>query len=102
MIIQATKNQFDLFDENGIYAKVRVDIINNQYASFHSENLRWSHNIAKSMKKDWEWLKNWCREKGIIELVASNSDIGDKRWPKYIRLFGFPEPQLVSVSKQEL
>jgi len=114
MIIQATEKPkgyftklpdhylwFDLFDEHGTYAYVGIEIID-IWASFHTHIIRWSHCIAKSLKLDWEELVFLCKEKGVKIAVASNEDMNDTRWPKFIKLFGFPEPQTVLISKQEL
>lgn len=101
MIIETSENEFEGFDEDGPYVKVKIDMIP-PWASFHSEHIRWNHKVARSMIEDWKKIKSICKSRGVKELIATNANVNDKRWPKYIRLFGFKEPTLVSVSKQEI
>jgi len=83
------------------YAYIAIEVIG-AFASAHTEMVKWSHNIAKTMKTDWEEIKSICRSLGVKEVVASNNDVNDKRWPKFIRLFGFDEPKPILVSRQEI
>lgn len=114
MIIQATEKPsgyfeklpdhylwFNLFDENGTYAYIGIEVID-KWASFHTHITRWSHGIAKSLKMDWKELVLICKKLGATVAIASNDDMNDTRWPKFIKLFGFPKPQPVLISKQEI
>jgi hypothetical protein len=92
---------FEFTYKNDPYAYVAIEVIG-AFASAHTEMVRWSHNIAKTMKADWEEIKNICRSLGVKEVAATNNDINDKRWPKFIRLFGFDEPKPILVSRQEI
>jgi len=83
------------------YAYIAIEVIGT-FASAHTEMMKWSHNIAKTMRTDWEEIKSICRSLGVKEVVASNNDVNDKRWPKFIRLFGFDEPNPILVSRQEI
>ena len=90
-----------LWDNKGTYGYCGVEIIP-PWASIHTEITRWSHKIARSLKEDWKEIKEMCIREGATQAIASNDDIEYDRWPKFIRLFGFPEPQPVLMSKQEL
>jgi hypothetical protein len=93
---------FDFCNEDGTYAYVGVEIIS-IWASFHTEVIRWNHNIAKIFKKDWGNLKILAKSRGAKIAIASNENVDDiKRWTKFIKLFGFPKPKTILMSEQEL
>ena len=92
---------FGFYYKNEIYAYVAIELLGS-IASVHTEMVRWSHRIARTMQIDWEEIKFICKSFGVVEVVASNNDVNDKRWPKFIRLFGFPEPKPILVSRQEI
>ena len=92
---------FELYHKSEIYCYIGIEIIG-MWASLHTHIIRWNHNTVKTLLKDWETLKHICRELGATQAVASNEDLKDKRWPKFIRMFGFAEPQAILISKQEL
>ena len=91
----------ELYDNKGTYGYCGVEIIV-PWASIHTEITRWSHKVARSLIEDWKEIKEICRFGGATQAIASNDDMQDDRWFKFIRLFGFPEPQPVLISKQEL
>lgn len=92
---------FGLYYKKEVYAYAAIEILGN-FASVHTEMIKWSHRIARTMKIDWEEIKFICRSLGTVEMIASNNDVDDKRWAKFIRLFGFPEPKPILVSRQEI
>ena len=92
---------FELSYKKEPYAYVAIEILGT-FASLHTEMIRWSHNIAKIMQIDWEEIKFIYKRFGIKEMIASNDDVNDKRWPKFIRLFGFDKPKPILVSRQEI
>lgn len=92
---------FNCYDKNGTYCFIAIEIAG-QIASTHIHIFRWSHGIKKSLAQDWEEIKNICKSNGVQQIIASNQDIDDDRWPKFIKMFGFGVPQLVYMSKQEI
>ena len=92
---------YELTYKNETYCYVGIEIIS-IWASFHTHVLKWSHNIAKELHYDWKELKFISRSFGATQAIASNDDLDDARWPKFIKMFGFPEPQKIYLSKQEL
>ena len=92
---------FGLYYKKEVYAYAAIEILGN-FASVHTEMIKWSHRIARTMKIDWEEIKFICRSLGTVEMIASNNDVDDKRWAKFIRLFEFPEPKPILVSRQEI
>ena len=69
----------------------------------HLEVMCWSHNILRQMiVHDWPWLKNEAKKMGATTLFAANKNYQDERWPKLIKHFGFPKPQVLALSVQEV
>lgn len=68
----------------------------------HLQMRQWSPSIAKQMIADWPLIVDCARRLGGRLLWAANENYTDKRWPKLIRHFGFPEPRVVSLSMQEI
>jgi len=91
----------ELYDNKGTYGYVGVEIIS-IWASIHTEITRWNHKVVRSLINDWKEIKSICRREGATQAIASNNDLQDDRWPKFIGLFGFPEPHIILISKQEL
>jgi len=92
---------FGLYYKKEVYAYAAIEILGT-FASLHTEMVKWSHSVARMMKIDWEEIKFICKSLGVVEMVASNNNVNDKRWPKFIRLFGFSEPKPILVSRQEI
>jgi len=92
---------FELYYKSELYCYVGIEIIS-IWASFHTHVMKWNHNIAKTLFADWHTLKKICKGLGVTQLIASNENLEDKRWPKFIKMFGFSEPQAILISKQEL
>lgn len=86
----------------GLIAYLGIQRINTESAAIHMHVLRWSHNVLKTLKIDWQAIVKALHGDGVRYLIAANDDIGDTRWPKFIKYFGFPEPKLTKYSKQEL
>ena len=92
---------FKLFNRNYIYAFLGIQIIGSLCA-IHLEIIKWNHFILKELKNDWLQVKDFCKCKGCLSIIASNSDLSDNRWPRFIKYFDFPYPSNVLISKQEL
>lgn len=92
---------YELYYNGTLYAHIGIDICYD-IASFHMNVDVWSHNIKKELVYDWKTLKLICKNRGVNFLVASNSNLEDPTWVKFIKMFGFPEPEYMAISKQEL
>lgn len=92
---------YGLYYKDFLYAHVGIDIYHD-VASFHVDVKVWNHHIYKELTRDWEELKTICRDRGVKILLASNKEIENSKWIKFIKMFGFPEPENVALSKQEL
>lgn len=92
---------FELYDSNGPYMYIGFEILKNQCAG-HSKVLKWSHNVAKKIKKDWEVIMlEFLKPNGIKKVIATFPE-DDTKWPKFINLLGFPKPRKVMVSIMEI
>ncbi len=69
-----------------------------QAAILHAEFLKWNYGIAKAVKRGWPKVIEICKAAGCNYILATNEDTEDSRWPKLLRLLGFPEPKLVLSS----
>lgn len=90
---------FELYDDLLYgYASIRRRGV---YADAHVEVERFSHNIAKQMKKDMVEFKGLLRSIGIKKLIAQKN-AGDTVWPKFIKLLGFSEPEQIQISYMDI
>ena len=92
---------FRAINETGIYMEVAVQE-NNTMASLHVDIKHWNHNVLKELFKDWEALRFVMAGRGTTKVVASNSDVHDDKWKRFIAYFGFPEPKTILISEQEI
>ncbi len=90
------------FNDDGPYGYMAINMDGQGSAAFHVHMLRWGAMVFKELKKDWPLVKRFCRANECYQLVASNLNISDERWPKFIKYFGFPEPQLIWMSVQRV
>ena len=90
-----------LYYKKELYCYFGIELLKH-FVSAHAEVVKWNHNIAKMFKIDWEEIKFICKSLGANEIIASNDNLNDKRWPKFIKMFGFSEPKLILVSRQEI
>ena len=71
-------------------------------ADVHIEVTKWGHNALKHLKASvLPELKEMCRVNGVEKLVAKKM-AGDSRWPKFIKHFGFSEPECIMASYLEI
>jgi len=68
------------------------------YGYIHVEMPKWSAAVGATMIQDFELLKDTLRSNGIKTLIAGNGAHDEKRWTKFITLFGFPKPARYLVS----
>ena len=89
-------------NNKGPYAYCAFNMDGRGSAAVHYHSLRWSSGVAKSLPVDWEVMKGFLKANNCKKIVASYADIEDTRWPKFIKHLGFPEPQLIALSVQEI
>lgn len=92
---------FENHDDAGPYAYVGFEIYANK-ANLHMHIIRWSHTVAKNLKRDWKVHVAMLQNLGVDYIVVINQDADDKRWHKFIRLFGFLKPKLVQTARLKL
>ena len=83
-------------------AYVALQRVSGKSVSVHLHVINWSHTGLKVMLRDWQKIKNHQQKLGIKLLIAANEDIHDEKWPRFIELFGFKNPILVSYATQEI
>lgn len=87
---------------NGVtYAYIALKIVGEESA-IHLEFQSWSKSILKELLADWENILYACKKAGATSIIAANPDYEDKRWPKFIKHFGFPKPDIIAISKQPI
>lgn len=94
---------FEVSDIDGIALYVSLGRIKgSRLGNVHLEVLRWSSTILKGMMVLWPTIVALAGHIGCHSLIAANWDYEDKRWPKLIKHFGFPEPKIMSISQQDI
>jgi len=72
------------------------------FADLHIEMVRWGHSVLKHMKLiDLPMLKQMCRENNVQAVIAQKTGL-DPVWPKFIRQFGFSEPETIRMARLEI
>lgn len=92
---------FVVYYNDTVCAYVGVEVVGS-LAAIHVKVFKWNHNVLKVWREDWAFVKNFCKTRGANTMVASNTDMEDTVWPKFIEMFGFPSPQKVLISNQEI
>ena len=89
---------YENYDENGLYAYTGFEIYSNK-ARVHMQVFRWSHNIAKKLKVDWNLHALILLELGVNSVTAVGEGAEGKHWYKFVRMFGFGKPIMEQKSK---
>ena len=91
---------FSLLDNEKIYGYIIYNVVG-ELAGIHSEIFKWNHIIARKLKKDFDSTARKVKKLGVKKIVASH--LGkDEKWEKFIKLYGFPKPQLTMMSIKEV
>jgi len=64
----------------------------------HLEVNRWSHNIAKQLKKDFAEVKSDAERAGLLEICITYPQDDVEKWKKFINFLGFPQPETFHMS----
>ena len=90
----------NLQDSIGIYGYMGFHI-SKDMAGLHCEIIRWNKSVAMQLKKDFDKVKKKLKSIGINKIVASYKEKSEK-WEKFIKLYGFPKPELIYMSTLEV
>ena len=90
-----------LNDEYGVYGHVLLNF-ETRKCTVHLSVSRWSASILKSMKSDWEEVKEICRSRDCKKLFAVNPAGEDNKWYRFIKHFGFDNYYVARVYYQEV
>lgn len=93
--------EFFLLKRSKDIAYMALDIVSSD-AGIHLHMINWSHSVYKELKLEWEEIKDFLRMREVSRVIATNSDLDDWRWPKFIKMFGFPKPAMLKISKLEI
>lgn len=86
---------------NEVYGWVGVGLVHD-HAALHLIFNRSMTGVYRQAKKDWDELKRLLKTYGVKKLVATNENIKDDRWPKLLKMFGFPKPRNIWISSKEV
>ena len=93
---------FEFSDSKGPCIHVGIEVIN-ESCSIHLSIKRFSHNIVKQARTDFEYIKTYLASTGVVRIIASFPDEEtNKWWSKLIKLFGFKEPIRIMTSIMEI
>jgi len=91
---------FEVLYKDRPYAYLAFQILNDS-AIIHNEIIEWNHKIAKVAKIDFEYVSGFLKTIGIKKVEAFYPKI-EKRWGKFIKIFGFSEPEYLMRATKEL
>lgn len=83
-------------------AELVLEIVKPQ-ATIHFDVQRWNRKVAVTILEDWEEIKEILKNEGVKNILVTYMDIKkEKKWAKFIQLFGFPEPRHILISNMRL
>ena len=88
------------FNELDPYGDVCLQEIEANKVAIHLNITTWYKSLIPVMIDDFKYLLTLCQNYDYI--VASNPDVDDKRWRKFIKLFGCPKPIKMQISVMEI
>lgn len=91
---------FELHDDKELYGYVALRR-RGIYADAHVELERWGAKVLKQIQFDMIQFKAICRDMGIKKVIAQKN-MGDTRWPKFIKHLGFAEPEQIQIAYMEI
>lgn len=68
----------------------------------HFEVCKWSHSVARELKKDFAEMKAEAQAAGLLEICGTYPDSDGAKWGKFIKLFNFPKPEKFYMSILEI
>ena len=97
---------FDCIWGGMVYGKLKLQfLIGFCYVHFTVE--KWSHKVLTMIRHDLESnVTPFVKDRGYNQIIATfNKNTGDgnvKKWAKFIKLVGFPEPEPTYISILEV
>ncbi len=76
--------------------------IHEKTASIHLVFKKWTPSVFRESLKDWKIIRNTLKIRGINKIVASQDNLEDKKWERFIKHFGFNDVQIVKMAVQEI
>lgn len=95
---------FSLSDRGGLYAAAAL-AEHPDALELHLEVLRFGPATVRALRADLVELKRLARQLGKIRIVGLRMEPGpeaDPRWPKFTRLFGFTNQQVLQAAELRL
>ncbi len=92
---------FELRKNHEVYGHCAVQI-HGEMASIHLVFKRWTLSIFRESLKDWGSIRKNLKIRGITQIVASQDNLEDKKWERFIKHFGFDDVQIVKMAVQEI
>lgn len=95
---------FTLSDESGVYAAAAL-AEHPDALEVHLSVLRFGPAAVRALRADMEELKAMARRLGKSRIVGLRVEPGpeaDQRWPKFTRLFGFTNQQVLQAAELRL
>jgi len=91
---------YESHDKRGCFGHVALHFYDeNNCAEVHLSIHRWTLETARiSRHLGMQEIVNVCKKKGVSMMVATNENVDDQRWPKLLKMMGWPKPELVYVS----
>ena len=74
-------------------------------AIVHNDVTKWNHNIAKQAQTDFKYTLDFLKRLGIEKIIAlwkTEHPKADAKWIKFIRMFGFSEPEYLLKAVKEI
>ena len=92
---------FEIRDaEDGTYAWLACWFKGDE-AQLHVQVTKWTRRTYKKMQQDWDDFLVYCDRRGC-RLINAAGDVDDVKLAKFMRLFGFPDPQKIIYSTMEV
>ncbi len=93
---------FDAFLENGEQYGCFALHKDEGSVGVHLEISKWSIAVMKELKRERFAIIREAKRMGVNYIYAVNKNYKDKLWGRFIRHFGFPKPDIIALSSQEI
>lgn len=92
---------FELSYKDKVYGYSAIAVLGTE-AFFHLKLVEYSKEILISGFKDWDFIKDYCRNLGAKKISAINFFHDDNKWERFIDYFGFKKPKIFMISEREI
>jgi len=70
-------------------------------AIIHNDVTKWNHNIAKQAQSDFKYTVDFLKRLGVKKIIALYPEVNAK-WVKFIKMFGFSDPEYLLKAVKEI